>query len=40
MKAETVLPANDQERDMLKSVDLELFVMPLGEEVLVKQVKQ
>jgi hypothetical protein len=24
----------------LKSVDLESFVMPLGEEVLVKQVKQ
>lgn len=40
MKGETVLPPNDQERDMLKSVDLESFVMPLDEEVLVKQVKQ
>ncbi|KAF3046740.1 hypothetical protein E8E11_002655 [Didymella keratinophila] len=40
MKGETVLPADDQEKDTLKSVDLKTFVMPPADEVFVKQDKQ
>jgi hypothetical protein len=32
-----VLPANDQGKDMLKSLDLKIFNMPQGEQVFVEK---
>lgn len=37
LKGETVIMANDQERDMMKSVDLKDFIIPDGEEVFVRK---